>query len=85
MSFAKDKIIDDLHRENHALKTGPTAAVTVTHDLRSSEHLLKHSIGERVIFEKLIFRLNSKLTSELKRIEIPSPSIDSMVRDVILR
>lgn len=63
MSFAKDKIIDDLHAENQALKTGPTAAATASQDLRASEHTLKFSLDERVIVF-LIFQ--ARLEADLR-------------------
>ena len=48
MSFAKDKIIGDLHRENTSLKTGPTSAAVATGDLRATETALKHTLDQRV-------------------------------------
>ena len=47
MSIHKDKIIEDLQRENQTLRTSPTRE-TCAHDLRASELSLKTVIESRV-------------------------------------
>eukprot|EP00343_Euplotes_focardii_P009333 CAMPEP_0205824288 /NCGR_PEP_ID=MMETSP0206-20130828/20296_1 /ASSEMBLY_ACC=CAM_ASM_000279 /TAXON_ID=36767 /ORGANISM="Euplotes focardii, Strain TN1" /LENGTH=372 /DNA_ID=CAMNT_0053122263 /DNA_START=13 /DNA_END=1131 /DNA_ORIENTATION=+ len=47
MSMHKDRIIEDLHRENTVLRDSPTRANTATHDLRATEHSLKFTMEER--------------------------------------
>lgn len=47
----KDKIIDELQRENHALKTGPTSECMASQDLTHAEVTLKDVLDARSCLE----------------------------------